>query len=41
MKTYLMTLLIIFTALSCGSDSKKHTIPEKDDNNGKMEQGQE
>ena len=25
--------MIIFTACSCGSDSKKHVIPEKDDNN--------
>lgn len=41
MKTYAFVLMIIFTACSCGSDSKKHVIPEKDDNNDKMEEGQE
>ena len=41
MKTYAFTILIIFTVFSCGNDSKKHTIPEKDDNNDKVEQGQD
>lgn len=41
MKTYVFTILIIFTVFSCGNDSKKHTIPEKDDNNDKVEQGQD
>ncbi len=41
MKTYAFVLMIISTACSCGSDSKKHVIPEKDDNNDKMEEGQE
>ena len=41
MKTYAFALMIIFTAFACGSDSKKHTIPDKDDNNNKMEHGQE
>jgi len=40
-KTYAFVLMIIFIACSCGSDSKKHVIPEKDDNNDKMEEGQE
>lgn len=41
MKTHAFVLLIIFIACSCGSDSKKHVIPGKDDNNDKMEEGQE
>jgi len=41
MKTYVFSILIIFTVFSCGNDSKKHTIPEKDDNNDKVEQGQD
>jgi len=41
MKTYAFVLVIIFIACSCGTDSKKHVIPEKDDNNDKMEEGQE
>jgi lysophospholipase L1-like esterase len=41
MKTYACVIIIIFTALSCGSDSKKHPIPGKEVNNGKVEQGQE
>jgi lysophospholipase L1-like esterase len=41
MRTYVLTLLIFLTALSCGSDSKKHTIPERDEKNDKMEQGQD
>ena len=41
MKTYVFTILIIFTVFSCGNDSKKHTIPEKDDNNDKVELGQD
>jgi lysophospholipase L1-like esterase len=41
MKTYALTLLIIITALSCSSDSKKHLIHDNDDNNDTMEQGQD
>lgn len=32
--------MIIFTAFSCGSDSKKHPITDKEDVNDNMEQGQ-
>jgi len=39
MKTCAFAIMFIFTAFSCGSDSKKHPIPEKDYNNDKMEQG--
>lgn len=41
MKTFALVIMIIFTAFSCGIDSMKHTIAEKDDNNDKMEQGKE
>jgi lysophospholipase L1-like esterase len=41
MKTFTLVIMIIFTAFSCGIDSTKHTIAEKDDNNDKMEQGKE
>ncbi len=41
MKAYAFAIMIIFTAFSCGSDSKKHTIPDKAENNDEMEQGQE
>lgn len=41
MKTYALTLMIVFSAFSCGSDSKKHVIHDNDDNNDKMEQGQD
>ena len=41
MKAYAFAVIIIFTAFSCGSDSKKHTIPDKAENNDEMEQGQE
>lgn len=41
MKACAFAIMIIFTAFSCGSDSKKHAIPDKADNNDEMEQGQE
>lgn len=41
MKTYVLTIMILFASLSCGSDSKRHTIPEKEENNDNMEQEQE
>jgi len=40
-KTNAFVIMIIFTAFSCGSDSKKQTITDKEDTNDKMEQGQE
>lgn len=40
MKTHAFAILIIFIAFSCGSDSQKHTIPEKSDNGDEMEQEQ-
>ena len=40
MKTYVLTIMILFASLSCGSDSKRHPIPEKEENNDNMEQEQ-
>lgn len=39
MKACAFPIMIIFIVFSCGSDSKKHPIPEKDNCNDKMEQG--
>jgi hypothetical protein len=41
MRTCAFAIMIIFTAFSCGSDSKKHTIADKEDKDDKMEQEQE
>jgi len=40
MKTRAFAIMIIFIAFSCGSDSQKHTIPDKSDNSDEMEQEQ-
>jgi lysophospholipase L1-like esterase len=41
MKACAFPIMIIFIVFSCGSDSKKHTIHDKEDNNDQMEPGQE
>ena len=41
MKTCALAIMILFTSLSCGSDSKRYAIPEKEKNNDNMEQKQD
>lgn len=40
MKTFALVIMILFTSLCCGSDSKRHAIPEKEENNDNMKHGQ-